>query len=518
MVKLRCCCIVVLLLASGVESAAGDSLKVVSFNSPKWCKLENMWLNTGNASGLVFNVRNDVSTVDAGYSRQEGDYHQVMSPSEVNRYSFQASSYQTVTSRFFVGGSFSYNYLDENGARWTGTYEPYRGNPYLLADSLTGVQTHKEEYNIGGQAAWYLTDRFILGGGIRYRVSVAAKQKDPRPEITVTFLEIHPSLLLLGDHHKLGVDFGYSNRKEEISYTTFRTNFTPVFFTFKGFGFYTKEIDYGFYRFQTAHDGYAGLQFERSFSGLSSLSELRASYGYEKIEDGSSVIIREDGGDWKTWQIDFREQIKKRSGNKIHAFSGNLSFLNGDGVEYTQNVVHTGNYEEYVTISKNLKFNRLQLNAGLDYNFLLMKGECRMDWDLQGGLHLLNNQEKYYYVPEVFTSSWLNLTGNVMVKKNFYAGNFHFAPSLDVRYRTNLSGTLFLSDLPEITIKQRPEIYRSDYGYHTAPLLGLHGQLQAGYTPSSGKIGQVNLGFMADWVKTTGEAFTTYCMTMGLAF
>jgi hydroxymethylpyrimidine pyrophosphatase-like HAD family hydrolase len=33
--------------------------------------------------------------------------------------------------------------------------------------------------------------------------------------------------------------------------------------------------------------------------------------GVEKIEDGGSVITREDGGDWKTWQVEAHESLKK---------------------------------------------------------------------------------------------------------------------------------------------------------------------------------------------------------------
>ncbi len=520
MVNLKSCLIVTALLAWPVSIMAGDSLNLVSFNSPKWCRLENMWLHTENASGLAFNRKNEFSTFDAGTTSRSGDFHRTMDPSLQNRWFFSASSYQTVNDKFFVGGSFSYDFINESGARWTGTYDPYRGNPYLLADSLTGVETHKEAYRISGQAAWILSDRLILGGGLQYRVSVAAKQKDPRPEINVTFLEFHPSLLLIGNKSKIGFDAGYANRKEEISYTTYKSNFTPAFFMFKGFGFFSKEIDYGFYRFQTSHEGFAGLQFEKNFPNSSSLSEIRGRYGFEKIEDGGSVIIREDGGDWKTWQVDFHQYLKRFSGNKGWSFDGGASWFNGDGVEYTQQVVYVGNNEEYVTIGKNLKFNRQIADGHLNLNYLTLKEDRKINWDLLGGVNVTRSSEKYYYIPEVFTASWLNLTGNATVKKNLYTGSFHFAPSLGVSWRQNLSESLSLSDLPEITIKQRPEIFRHDFDHSVASVLGLHGIMQVGLTPPFGKIGQVNLTYKADYLKPSGQDadFIVHCFTMGFVF
>jgi hypothetical protein len=501
MVKKRSFIVLTFLILLFIRVQGSDSLKTITFNSVKWLKVENLWLNTGNASGLGFNGKNELTAFEAGAVFKQGDFHLIREAEKTNCYSFTSSSYRRVNEKFFVAGSFSYNNLDEKGARWTGTYDPYRGNPYLLADSLTGVKTHKENYRLAGQAAWKLSDRLIFGSGVDYYVAVAAKQKDPRPEITVTFLELHPSLLFIRGKSNIGFDAGYSNRKEEISYSTYKSNFNPVFFMFKGYGFHTKEIDYDFYRFQTAQSLFGGLQFDRKLSGYSSLSEVRGNYSLEKIEDGGSVIIREDGGDWKTWQIEIREHLKKNVGKITHLLNGNLSFSNGDGIEYIQDVIFTGNHEEYITISKNLKFNRMDLKGELTYNFLKKNSRGLNSWDFLTGVNIRNNREEYFYIPEIFTSTWLNLGGFAGLQKNIYAGKLHVAPSFMVVYTSNLSKSIQLPNLPEITKNQRPEIYLQEFDYYTNALLDIGGGLQIGFSPGKDKSGQISLGINAGYLK-----------------
>ena len=512
MINLKRSYVFIVLLVSALSGYSGDSLQTNSFNSQRIFDVENLWLKTGNVSGLFFNHDNELILFDAGANMRNGDFHRVSEDGDISRYSFNTSSYQSIGEKIFASGKFEYNNMDADGARWSGTYDPYRGNPYLLADSLSGTSWHKENYRLGGQMAYVLSDKLILGCGVEYFAAVAAKQKDPRPENTITSFAIHPSLIIKKNNYNLGVDIGYKNRKEQIDYYTYRSNFNSTFFMFKGFGFYSKEIDTGFNRFQTASEMTGGIQFEKEFSGMQNLTELRFNYSFEGIEDGSSTIIKEDGGNWATYEIVLNEQLKKVTGKNTHLFEANLSFFNGDGTELTQDKVNEGDHVEYVTIAENLKFNRQIISGELAYSYLRMKENKKIDWDIKATVDAINKAEEYYFIPEVFSSSYMNVSGMAEIQKNFYFGRIHFAPTLSASYTSNISNSLLLSNLAEITKNQRPEIYIQDFEYYSADLLKMGGKIQLGYCPQDIKsIDQINFSLMVDyWKPIELETNTTF--------
>jgi hypothetical protein len=160
------------------------------------------------------------------------------------------------------------------------------------------------------------------------------------------------------------------------------------------------------------------------------------------------------------------------------------------------------------------------MNGNIAYNFLRMNSNRKLNWNLHGSMSAINNSEKYYYIPEIFTSSWFNLIGKVGIQKNIYSGNFHFAPSVDISYNSNLSNSILLSTLPEIAKNQRPETYLQEFDYYTADVLDIKGMLQIGFTPRLVKIGQINVGVTGDYMKPADMDLhnTFFNVTVGFVF
>ena len=471
--------LVILLLAVFAQGYAGDSLRISSFNTFRLIKVENSWLETGNAAGLVFNQPTNRVNFETGLDNGQGDYHRIREGNSINDYSFATESYQVQKKRMFIYGKFAYHYRDESGGQWNGTYDPYNGNPYILADSLAGTNYHKEYYNLAGGMGYKLNEKISLGCSIDYYAGVAAKQKDPRPQNVYVRFKINPGLIITAAKYKLGIDAGYSNRKEEIGYDVFRSNFSPSYFTFKGFGFYSKEIGLGFDRFVTANEYYGGVQLEKKLRHIPTLTELRFDYNSEITEDGSSVIRKLDGGDWLTYSVALKEQINIRKALNTHIFKAGFSFFNGDGNEFLQNVVYEGtwNVPRYVTIGENLKFNRQTLNGTVSYNYLRMKDEQRVNWDAGAAVNFVNNSEQYFYIPEIFSAAYTNITGELCLQKNLYFGKYQLALALNTGYTSNMSNELQLSTLPEITKKQRKDVYQQEFDFYTSGLIKTGGEM-----------------------------------------
>ena len=515
--------LVILLLAMFIQGFAGDSLRVNSFNTFRLIRTENSWLETGNAAGLVFNQPTNRVNFETGLDRGEGDYHRIREGNSINDYSFSTESYQVQKKRMFFYGKFAYHYRDESGGQWNGTYDPYNGNPYILADSVSGINYHKEYYNLAGGVGYKLNKKISLGCSIDYYAGVAAKQKDPRPQNVYVRFKINPGLILTTPKYKLGIDAGYSNRKEEIGYEVFRSNFSPSYFTFKGFGFYSKEIGTGFDRFVTANEYYGGIQLEKNLKHTLTLTEIRFNYNAEGTEDGSSVIRKLDGGDWITYNAVLNEQINIRKALNTHIIKANFSFFSGDGNEFLQNVVYEGtwNVPRYVTSAVYFKFNRQTLNGTVSYNYLKMKDEGKINWDVKAIANVLNNLEHYYYIPEIFSSAYTNITGELCLQKNLYFRKYHLALAVNTGYTSNLSNDLQLSSLTEITKKERKDVYQQEFDFYASSLFKAGAEVKLGGNFIKVKnIGQTYLSLYFDQVTQVegDQDFSRFGVKLGFAF
>jgi len=487
--------VLLLILTTTVVGVRGsDTLKVNSFKSFQLSDTQNIWHSTENMTSLIYNRPSKITDFNSGWINGNGDYHRIMEGSKAQDLFFTTKSYQKID-KFYLSGSFAYHNINEDNARWNGTYDPYRGNPYILGDSVQGVTYRKENYRLAGGVATSLSEKISLGFGIDYFVGVGAKQKDPRPKNNVVKIRLNPGIIFHTAKYNIGANVGYQNRKEEISYQqTITDNPDISYFAFKGFGFYSKEIDSNYSRYQDQQSIFGGLQFETKKTKFPALTEIKFDLGKEGISDGSSAPQKDRGGDWDVMDLQFREILHAGTKEKLHKFELNAGYLDGNGTEYTQKKVYHGNVAEYVTISKNLKFNRKVAQAQLAYNFQKLDTKKQLDRMIYSSLAYVSNQEAYYYIPEIFTSSFANIVGAASFEKNFYLKSFQVAAKLAASYSSNLANDLLLSDLTEITKTQLKEIYLHDFKYQSSNLLKLEAQCELGW--SAKKPGVINQYFI----------------------
>jgi hypothetical protein len=340
-----------------------------------------------------------------------------------------------------------------------------------------------------GGAATNLSDKLSLGFGIDYFVGVGAKQKDPRPKNNVVKIKLNPGVIYHTEKYNMGLNLGYQNRKEEISYSqTITDNPDISYYAFKGFGFYTKEIDSNYSRHQNQQSILGGVQFETKKTKIPSLTEIKFDFGKEKIVDGSSAPQKDRGGDWDLLDLQLKEILHYGTMEKLHKIELNGNYYDGNGTEYTQEKVYNGNVSEYVTISKNLKFNRKIAQAQLGYSYQKLNERKLFDHLWVSSLSFVSNQENYYFIPEVFTSSFSNIIGAASFEKNFYLKSFHLAPKLSAAYTYNLANDLVLSDLTEITKNQIKEFYLYDFKYQSSNLLKLEAQFELGWSAEKSRV------------------------------
>ncbi|WP_319502357.1 DUF6850 family outer membrane beta-barrel protein [uncultured Draconibacterium sp.] len=466
-----------------------------SFHSLKLFQLKNQWLNTGNISGLTFNSNENIGEFFGEYKLADGDYKRVREASHLENYSLSTESYLVINKTYFYG-KLAYQNSDETGNLYSGLFNPYRGNPYVIGDSIPGANIHKESFNLSGGFAKKLNQNLSFGLLADYQIGKSAKQKDPRPRTVITNFSLYPSIIIHFLNSNLGLNLGYRNRKEDIEYRQVVIDDPdPIYFMFRGLGFYSLEIGQTKSRFFNQNSISAGVQFDTKYFGYSSLTEISGIYSKEQTEDGTSIIKKDDAGDWKTFRIDLNQQFSKHSSTAIQKITFRTSYFDGDGIEYLQEaIINDDNQTEYITLSKNLKLNRKEFDAAVEYNHLKLYDHGQINWESSVYGHYKLKTEKYYYIPEIFSAQYSNLELGVNFEKNFYIGKMCFAPGLQLNYRHNLDQELNLSNDETITRQQNKQLYIHDFEYDTAEYFNISSRIYCGYKmPKSESIDELFL-------------------------
>nr|WP_321356486.1 DUF6850 family outer membrane beta-barrel protein [uncultured Draconibacterium sp.] len=484
MTKLQIVLIMILSFFTSERILANNATKdsISSFHAFKLFQLKNQWLNSGNIAGLTFNANENIGEVFGEYKLTDGDYKKVREASHLENYSLFAESYLNLNNTHYYG-NFAYQNSDETGNLYTGLFDPYRGNPYVIGDSIPGANIHKESFTLSGGIAKRLTNQLSFGLLADYHIGKSAKQKDPRPRTVITDFSLRPSIIIYLTNNNLGLDLCYRNRKEDIEYQQVVTDDPdPTYFMFKGMGFYSSETGQSKSRFFNQNSLSAGVQFDTKLIGFGSLTEIRGTYCKEITEDGTSTVKKDDAGDWKTFIVELNQQFTKHTQTAIHKITFRTSYFDGDGIEYIQDaILNDDNKTEYITLSKNLKLNRKEFHAAIEFNYLKLCNHEQINWESSVHAHYKLKTEKYYYIPEVFNADYSNLELGVNFEKDFYLRKFCFAPGIILNYHYNINQKLNLSNDETITRRQNKQLYMHDFEYETTDYINVSPRINCAY-------------------------------------
>ncbi|WP_399165446.1 DUF6850 family outer membrane beta-barrel protein [Sunxiuqinia elliptica] len=502
-------------------SSASDSTRWNTFNSKLQLHNTNRWLTTANAAGIFFNTNPRYTSFEGSYELMNGAFHKVHDTDNGNLTKIKAEGYNSINDRLVLYGNFSYQKTNKDSIRWNATYDPYKGSPYIIADTLTGASYTYEDYNLQGKAAFQFSDSWIIGGNISYYAAIAAKALDPRPENTVNGIDISPSLIYQTSSFKIGFNIGIHTSKEVIDYKVEKTNFNYSYFYFKGFGFYTRAIDQQTSRYQSQNNLYAALQIENQFNDLKSLTEIQFNKGIQQTDDERVKNKKLYAGDWESTNANFSQHFKWTPNKVTHLLDFKADFLSGKGIEYTQNKKESGDLTEYITIAKNKKYTQKKLDGKLDYTFLKKHKNGFQNWMIKITTLASHHAEKYYYIPEIFSMSYFNLGTSAMFHKNFYPGKFHFCPTIKGQYFKNINKKLVLHNDPEITKYQQIDLFLADFNYNTTDVFQSEANLKIGYSHGDIKsIDQVYVDIGAVYTKPTktNQKYLNITFKLGVLF
>lgn len=333
--------IIQLLICGLVQSQSAMESDTVTDLSLKWqnLTLRNPWLLTPNAAGLKDGVVPAIGSTYIGTHQEQGDFKRPQQALTKQSYLFHSERYQPVKNGVFYG-SFRFEQQKEEAVHWNDVMDPYRGTPYVLADSLGG-DWKKQVFQLNLKAASAkIANRLSLGAGVVYNLSTGARQNDPRPLNYVNELDFKPALLFeISGIHAAGLTGTYGFYKEEVSLLNNKSELLQKVFKLKGLAVHDAPSLFSS-SFTRLYDGTkkgAELQYAFTKSGDQNFKWL-SSFGFqdytEDVRDG--VTKPTNGGRYKQTTYHLTSIMTRSNDAFIQQLQFSFLKMNGKGREYHQ--------------------------------------------------------------------------------------------------------------------------------------------------------------------------------------
>ncbi|MDH6312411.1 hypothetical protein M2137_001182 [Parabacteroides sp. PFB2-10] len=247
-------------------------------------KKTNPLAGLDNASAVMLGERLLYADVSLGTEIGNGSFHRPQQPKRVNNYLFSAEGSAYLGS-FYVSGGFRFQQAKEREVQFNSIFNPYRGTPYIIADSTGGNWT-KQSYAMWAKlASPFVNDRLSFGLTLGLDVNRGAKKIDPRPQSNTNRIDIAPSVTLrLAEKHSLSASFLYSRFRENVNLMLYDSGESQKIYLLKGMGQYTYDI-------------FSGNDRERKYAGDS----YGAAVDYIFLSDRVSLVA---GGKYNNYLED----------------------------------------------------------------------------------------------------------------------------------------------------------------------------------------------------------------------
>ena len=516
------CC---LLFAAGAAFPAGaqdgDALNTPA--SVERIKAGGLWLtHTNNAAGAILDNASYYANAAFDYHMSNGTFKQAQSGKRNNGFGFSTDGggFLGDDKKFYVWGEFNYSRDKIREAQYNASLiDPLRRMPFYIADTSKSKWIN-QGFDMRVKAATHLIrNKLLLGFEGRYEVGNGAKQKDPRPEVELSRVEVIPSLLFrFGKRHSIGADFDYYSRRErgEASVTNLRNN--PSIWMMVAPGFFKQgSMDpngspsgLGDYN---ANSMGGGLQYGYTAERIRIV--LSGNYA-RTVEDAKTADHPNPSPTTTTAQsterpyflgttrkdaFDVNLNAKFDNASGSHSWYVNLSYRDDDmdGIEYIQSFDNAPDVQEYVVDFKTVRSNYTQQSAKGEVS--LMRNGSGNDYRWTVGADAEYVKDGYiYYIPRS-TQDVESLRLNAYAKKNFRTGDLsRLLVGLKVGGSKNLSAEMDYNG------------YHAEEQCFTDFTLKDFYYLSSSYVHAGASVTYSHLGILKNTAVYTGAAFDIYKM------
>lgn len=403
--------------------------------SDKKLNIENQWSATQNINAKLFDSFIPSGTFEVNYNIKNGNFKPVQSSDKENSYGFLAKKRIKFDNILFLG-NIEYNSQANKQVTWTARINPLSDNPYMLADSMSGLYK-KNHIRLNGGLAYQINENMTSGIAINYEVANGARIKDPRPENMQYKLKIMPAMIYSFGKLKLGTTLHWQSGREYIDYEVIEPMVSYRIFRLMGLGkgrktvntqFYTRN----YYMQNMGIDLQAGYTFGKN--NLLFASEYR--YKKEKAEDGTSVPRKADTGDFLENHIT-SYLIFSRKTNYFQQLRFAIDFQLFTGTEFIEKAyLDDDNITRYKTVTTLDNYHQSKISPSLSYVLGINNQKYYYKWLFTANIK--------YFVKDVLyekeaKKTFQNIRGNILIDRVFEFDKLFVNISLSGSYLKNIN-------------------------------------------------------------------------------
>ncbi len=443
-----------------------------------------IWNNSGNAAGLIKDSLLVFGSTTLRYQNINGKYKLAQQAANNQQLNFETERYLQLGKSLFYG-RFSYTQQWEKEVRLNDVLDPYRGTPYLWADSIGGdwkKQLYALELKISTPAL--LNKKIHLGLSADLNVATGARQNDPRPLATNNNIKISPALVWnVANQHSLGLNGIYERYREDVSLETKNTIINHRIYRLLGLG--QMELPTTFTssasRFYEGQWFGGNIQYHLKTNTIEWLNNFGYKSGDEEVAEGSSIPRK--SGTWKQQTYAFSSKLNFKNEQYLHRLSLDLQRKEDTGVEFHE--IYNATTRTWQTILEADFYIANSDHAQLAYTLIKKKSALDFNWLAEAGVNYFS-VDKNYVIP-VSIQQLSNVEVWFRGIKSFALGTHLLQVGTRLGYGKNLSQSLhFVPITVDRTLAAREVLY-PDHGYLSTDYLTSSLQLQYNFSLKSVK-------------------------------
>lgn len=399
-----------------------------------------LWQNGTNAAGLRQDSIIAFEKTVLGFDQQKGKFKLAQQPNSSQRLNFASERFQNIGKTLFYG-KFAYTQQWDKQLNFSDVLDPYRGTPYVLADSIGG-DWKKQLYSLQLKVASpeLLNKRFTVGLGTSLNVRTGARQNDPRPLSTANEITLTPGLTWkFNPKNLIGLNGWYSRYREDISLEVKNSNINH--YLYKSLGLGQLELPTAFTtgasRVYTGNKWGGNLQYQLQSGRLKWLSAIGYSAYEEQVADGTSVPRK--SGTWKQSAYSFNSNLNVNGKNFFHRVALRVERLEDKGIEFHE--FYNASLKTWQTLLEAEFYSAETDRASLSYSLIKSGKQDAFNWLAEiGGDYFSTGRN--YLIPasaQEITNAAVWLKG-IKVWHLSAAGNLQ--TGIKTLYTQNLSNSL----------------------------------------------------------------------------
>lgn len=507
---------VLLLLGAAPTMAQQD-------NSPaamEKLKEHNLWFNTMNAAGTVYDNTRNFSNIIVNYDIEDGDFRRPQQGKKDKNLSVSSEGFMDLN-KVYVWGKFSFKHENVTDAGYNASItDPFRGMPYYIVDEYLDSKWRNQFYDLQARVSSPVINNWLtLGLAGNYKASLAAKQRDPSVDTRFYTLRLVPSATFaFNEHHRAGVQIDYTSIKEDSRMDNVYYYLYQYYWATYGLGSSTQ--DYGSSGPSTNYIGDrigAAVQYQYEAGPWNILLEGAYAKRVERAEQ--SYTTPRKMFEAKDQTIDVSGTILHEGEDFTHSLKAAWGYRHIDGIQFMNQRDNTESQQGWIDLHHDIRSTYVTRTASLKYG-IMRNRDSEYNWRVDASVAYMGLKDKYILPPSAKDSK--NLFIDLEAKKNFRVGdklNNRLLVAVKGGLRNAMEGCYCYGgtheEYPTITMEAADEAYLTSDAWHVGGSLTYSQQIK------EDKKMHVFLKAAVDYHKSKADAFdkrTFASCTLGFNF